>query len=184
MSNIIKRTFALGLIILAPGCSEQQDATITRREMARNICKSNVPNVDIKTYTNIQGSTVNGDVTTSTIYRTYPWATAIYVTRKPAYTRTNVGMTVQSVCNPYYGCQLVSMPTRYQTQESLAEVYGMARVPVTEQGSAEAIAEAEAQAEENCDQAAEQFAQARGKSRYSMSYTLSCVRLAASVCSF
>ncbi len=184
MFHVMKRTLFFGSALLASGCSEQPDATSTRQEMVRNICKSNVPNVDIKTYTNIQGSTVHGDVTNSTIYRTYPWATAIYVTRKPAYTRTNVGMTVQPVCNPYYGCQLVSMPTRYQTQESLAEVYGMARVPVTEQGSAEAIAEAETQAEENCDQAAEQFAQARGKSRYSMSYTLSCVRLAASVCSF
>ncbi|CUX14219.1 exported hypothetical protein [Agrobacterium genomosp. 13 str. CFBP 6927] len=184
MLNIFRSSLLIALTILTAGCSEQPDATTKRREMASNICRSNVPNVDIKTYTNIQGSTIHGDVTTSTIYRTYPWATAIYVTRKPAYTRTNVGMTVQPVCNPYYGCQLVSMPTSYQTQESLAEVYGMARVPVTEQGSAEAIAEAEAQAEENCDQAAEQFAQARGKSRYSMSYTLSCVRLAASVCSF
>lgn len=184
MVNFLKSIFVIGLLLAVPGCSDQQDAASTRQEMVRNICKSNVPNVDIKTYTNIQGSTIHGDVTNSTFYRTYPWATAIYVTRKPAYTRTNVGMTVQQVCNPYYGCQLVSIPTRYQTQESLAEVYGMARVPVTEQGSAEAIAEAETQAEENCDQAAEQFAQARGKSRHSLPYTLACVRLAASVCSF
>ncbi|NTB97730.1 hypothetical protein G6M84_14685 [Agrobacterium tumefaciens] len=184
MVSFIKSTFFFWPILVASGCSQQPDAATTRQEMARNICKSNVPNVDIKTYTNIQGSTIHGDVTNSTIYRTYPWATAIYITRKPSYTRTNVGMTVQTVCQPFYGCQMVPMQTMYQSQESLAEVYGMARVPVADQGSAEAIAEAETQAEENCDQAAEQFAQARGKSRHSLPYTLACVRLAASVCSF
>ncbi|CAH0143516.1 hypothetical protein SRABI05_00358 [Agrobacterium fabrum] len=78
----------------------------------------------------------------------------------------------------------IDLPLDIEQGESLAEVYGMARVPVTGKGSAEANAEAETQAEENCDQAAEQFAQARGKSRHSLPYTLACVRLAASVCSF
>lgn len=174
-----------GLSMVAACSGSSQDTGVDRLKMAREICTVNNGNVTITSFIDARGANIGGDVSSSALYRKTPWASAIYVTKSPTYNSSRVGTSIVPVCNNWGQCGMVPVATRYTQSESLSEVYGLARVPVTDgEDSFEATSRAETQAEENCNQAADVFARSRGTTRYSRPYSLECVKLTSTTCSF
>lgn len=177
-------TFSL---LALSGCTDSnpESAYESRARMSAEICSPISSKVVVQSYQTINGSTINGSVFNSSVYRAQPWASALYVTRAPTMSSTREGSTLAPFCGQTGYCVPVIVPRLERVEESLGNVYGLARIPLrNETDTAGAIADAEYQAEENCQQAADQFARSRGTTRYSRPYSLQCIKLVSTVCSF
>lgn len=185
----IKKAIAVLVSALLASCSfndVREEVLKQRSEMKKNICEFEVSTPSILiSHISIRGGTVHGDINQLQDNRGIAWASVLATTEKPVANIVTKDQCVYGWTLNYYGMAVpVWGDCSSRESKSLADVYGLGRVPVDNSRNPErAMKEAVKLAKNNCKAQADSFAKSTpGISKYNSA--LKCVVLERQYCAF